>query len=138
MQQDVIGDDAIRRRVEDLPPDRAGEAHRLDAIFRAATGWQPRLWGRIVGYGAYDYRYDSGRSGTFLATGFSPGPREHSVHILPGYAEFPEIAARLGPHRRGKSCWYVRRLGAIDEDALADLIRAGLDDLARHWTVRGS
>lgn len=119
-----------------IPADRLDEARRLDAIFRAATGWQPRLWGKIVGYGRYHYRYESGREGDFLATGFAVRARDITLNILPGYGEFPQIAARLGPHRRGKSCWYVRRLDDVDEGALADLIRAGLDDLATHWPVQ--
>ena len=116
-------------------PARRAEAVELDALFQEVTGWQPKLWGRNIGYGQYHYRYDSGREGDFFATGFGAGAREFSIHILPGYSEFPEIAERLGPHRRGKSCWYVRRLAAIDKDALADLIRAGLDDLRTHWPV---
>ena len=54
------------------PERRQSEARRLDALFRDVTGWAPRLWaGRMVGYGSYDYTYDSGHSGTSLATGFA-------------------------------------------------------------------
>lgn len=111
-------------------PEKQGEAQALDAIFRDVTGWSPRLWGKIVGYGQYHYRYDSGREGEFLATGFNMRARDISLHILPGYSEFPQIAARLGPHKRGRSCWYIKNLDAVDQWALRDLIRAGLDDLA--------
>jgi Domain of unknown function (DU1801) len=116
-------------------PARRADAERLDRIFRDVTGWQPRLWGKLIGYGQYHYVYDSGHEGDFLATGFTPRARDFSLYILPGYSDFPEISARLGPHTRGKSCWYVKRLSDIDEAALRDLIRAGLDDLASHWTV---
>lgn len=122
--------------IEDLVAEpRREEARALDRIFRETTGWEPRAWGRIIGYGKYHYRYDSGREGDFLATGFTMRARDVSLHILPGYSDFPDIAARLGPHRRGKSCWYIKRLGAIDEGALRDLIAAGLEDLATRWTV---
>ena len=114
------------------------DARRLDALFRRVTGWQPRLWqGGIVGYGRYAYRYESGRTGEWFATGFSVRKARISIYILPG-SDFPEIAERLGPHSRGKSCWYVTRLDRIDEAALADLIRAGLDDLRGHWPVEPS
>ena len=117
---------------------RRAEALRLDEIFRDVTGWQPKLWGQLIGYGQYHYVYDSGREGDFLATGFAPRAREFSLHILPGYSEFPEIAARLGPHRRGKSCWYIKSLEKTDEAALRDLIRAGLADLAETWTIEAT
>ncbi len=116
-------------------PARRAEAERLDALFREVTGFRPKLWDNKIGYGQYHYRYDSGREGDWLATGFGIGAREFSIYILPGYADFPAIAARLGPHRRGKSCWYIRRLADIDEGALAELIKAGLADLGRFWTV---
>jgi Domain of unknown function (DU1801) len=89
----------------------------------------------MVGFGRYEYRYDSGHGGDSLATGFSPRKAELSVYIMPGYADFSGILARLGPHRTGKSCLYVRRLAAVDEGVLRELIRAGLADLARRWPV---
>jgi hypothetical protein len=118
------------------PAARRAEATRLDAIFREVTGWEPRMWGpSMVGYGRYAYTHDSGHSGVAMATGFSPRKAELVVYILPGYADFGLILADLGPHRLGKSCLYLKRLAGIDQGALCRLIRAGLDDLARRWTV---
>ena len=92
----------------------------------------------MIGYGEYHYVYDSGREGNFLATGFGIGARQFSIYILPGYSEFPDIAARLGKHSKGKSCWYISRLPDVDEEALRDLIRAGLQDLDAMWPVKGT
>lgn len=106
------------------------------ALFAETTGWEPRLWGAsIIGFGRYAYRYDSGYGGESLATGFAPRKAELSVYIMPGYADFGDILARLGPHRMGKSCLYLRRLSAVDEGVLGELIRAGLKDLATRWPV---
>ena len=119
-----------------LPEDTREEARRLDAVFCEVTGWAPWTAGRnLIGYGRYHYRYESGRTGTALATGFALRVKDIALHIMPGYRDFPEIAARLGPHRRGKACWYLRDLDATDEAALRDLIRSGLDDLRSHWPV---
>jgi len=118
------------------PAARRDEARHLDALFRRVTGFAPKLWsGRMVGYGQYDYEYKSGRTGTWFATGFAAAPRQITIYVMPGYNPFPEIMARLGPHKRGKSCLYLTRLDAVDPEALADLIRAGLDDLATHWPI---
>jgi hypothetical protein len=63
-----------------LPEAKRAEALRLDAIFREATAWVPRMWGpSIVGYGRYRYRYDSGREGDSPATGFAPRAHGFSV-----------------------------------------------------------
>lgn len=118
------------------PERRRLDAQELDRLFRAATGFEPRMWGdSIVGYGRYDYRYDSGREGSFLATGFSPRKTALSIYIMPGYADFGDILARLGKHKTGKACLYVNKLDDIDTDVLSELIRAGLDDLGRRWPV---
>lgn len=118
------------------PARRRADALALDALFREVTGFEPVMWGpSIVGYGRYDYRYESGRTGQFLATGFSPRKANLVVYIMPGYADFGGILKDLGKHRLGKSCLYINRLEEIDRTALAALIRAGLADLAARWPV---
>ena len=97
------------------------------------------MWGdSIIGYGSYDYHYDSGRKGSFLATGFAPRKANMVVYIMPGYADFSEILCYLGPHRLGKRRLYLGALSTIDTDVLAELIRAGLKDLERRWPVHPS
>ncbi|WP_170546347.1 DUF1801 domain-containing protein [Ruegeria arenilitoris] len=118
------------------PASKAADAKVLNALFRKATGFEPVMWGpSIVGYGRYHYRYKSGREGDFLATGFSPRKAALSIYIMPGYADFGDILSRLGKHKLGKSCLYVNKLADIDLDVLAELIRAGLEDLEQHWPV---
>jgi len=118
------------------PALRAADAAVLDALFRDITGFQPRMWGAsIIGYGQYHYVYASGREGDYLATGFSPRKAALSIYIMPGYADFGDILARLGKHKIGKSCLYVNKLADIDMDVLAELIRAGLDDLQTRWAI---
>lgn len=119
------------------PERRLHEAQALDILFRTVTGWQPRLWsGNMIGYGYYDYTYASGRSGRYLATGFAPRKAKLSIYIMPGYADFGPILGRLGKHSIGKSCLYLNKLADADQDVLAELIRAGLRDLATHWPVQ--
>lgn len=120
-----------------LPERRRQDALWLDRLFRRVTGFEPRMWGpTIVGYGRYHYVYDSGREGDSLATGFAPRKANMVVYIMPGYADFGAILDRLGKHKLGKSCLYLGSLAEIDEDALAELIRAGLDDLGTRWPVQ--
>ena len=123
------------RQVE--PERRRADGLRLNEIFQQVTGYAPRMWGpSIVGYGEYHYTYDSGREGDFLATGFSPRKANLSIYIMPGYADFGPILDRLGKHKMGKSCLYINKLADVDEDVLAELIRAGLADLDAKWTVK--
>ena len=118
-------------------PTRRADAIALDAMFRDITEWQPQMWGpSMVGYGSYHYTYESGRSGDFLATGFSPRKANLSIYIMPGYADFGGILGRLGKHKIGKSCLYINKLADIDMNVLQELVRAGVNDLQSKWPVQ--
>ncbi len=118
---------------------RREDAIALDALFRKVTGWTPRMWGpSIIGYGSYDYTYESGRTGTFLATGFSPRKANMVLYIMPGYQDFGGILDRIGKYKIGKSCLYLGAMKNNDLDVVAELIQAGLDDLGTRWPIHPS
>jgi len=120
-------------------PTRRADGLALDALFRQLTGWAPRMWGpTIVGYGSYHYRYESGREGDSLATGFSPRKGNLSLYIMPGYADFDDVLGRLGKYEMGKACLYINKLADVDMEVLAELIRAGLGDLNQKYPVQAS
>ena len=115
---------------------RRNDGLALDALFRRITGWTPRMWGpSLVGYGQYHYRYDSGREGDMLATGFSPRKANLSIYIMPGYQDYADILKRLGKHKTGAACLYVNRLADVDMDVLEELVRAGLRDLGKTYRL---
>lgn len=115
---------------------RRADADRLLHLFGEVTGWEPVMWGpSIIGFGRYDYVYESGRSGTMCATGFSPRKANLSLYIMPGYADFGDLLGRLGKHKTGAACLYINKLADVDEGVLAELIRAGLDDLKGKYPV---
>ncbi len=111
-----------------LPDERRrAEARALDALYRRVTGLEPRMWGpSIVGYGSYDYRYDSGRGGTMCKAGFSPRKAAVTLYLVDGHgarqADADALFARLGNHSIGKSCLYVKRLDQVDAEALEGLV----------------
>ena len=136
----TVTDVAVDEYLSQVKPERRRvDAQRLDQIFREVSGFAPRMWGpSIVGYGRYHYRYESGREGDFLATGFAPRKANLVIYIMPGYTDFSAILARLGKHKIGKSCLYINKLDDIDLDVLKELIAAGIEDLGRHWPVEPS
>jgi hypothetical protein len=118
------------------PPARQAEALRLVTLFSDVTGYSPRVYtGSMVGFGRYDYTYGSGHSGTAFATGFAPRKADLSIYVLSGHKGQPALLQRLGKHRAGKACLYLRHLSDADEGVLRDLIAAGLADLRSRWTV---
>ena len=117
-------------------PARQSEARQLLALFQEVTGHEPVVWGgTMLGFGRYAYRYASGHAGESLATGFAPRRAELVLYGLATGPEQTETLARLGKHRLGKACLYLRRLEGVDRTALAQLIRAGLKGLAARWPI---
>ncbi|MGB3626337.1 MAG: DUF1801 domain-containing protein [Henriciella sp.] len=105
-------------------PVRRQDGLRLLEIFAEETNLAPKMWGpSIIGYGRYHYKYDSGREGDFLLTGFSPRKTSLVLYILPGYDDLKDQLARLGKHKVGKSCLYINKLADVDEDVLREMIR---------------
>lgn len=118
-------------------PTRRADGLVLNQLFQDVTGFKPKMWGpTMVGYGQYHYIYDSGREGDCLATGFAPRKGNLVLYIMPGYTDFGHILDRLGKHRLGKACLYINKLADVDLDVLAELIRAGLEDLDARWPVQ--
>ncbi len=117
-------------------PLRREDARTLLALMTRITGWDPQMWGpAIIGFGTYHYKYESGREGDFMRTGFSPRKANMVVYIMPGYSNYADKLARLGKHKLGKSCLYINKLADVDMSVLEEIIRAGLDDMAKKYPL---
>ncbi len=117
-------------------PQRRKDAKVVAKIMREVSGKRPKMWGpSIVGYGEYHYKYDSGREGDFMRLGFSPRKAELVVYIMPGYSDYGPLLKKLGKHRKGKSCLYIRKLEDINLDVLKELIQAGWNDMLQRYPV---
>ena len=122
------------------PPNRQAEARVLAALFAEVTGFAPRVYtGGMVGFGRYDYTYESGHSGTSFATsfatGFAPRKADLSIYLAPGFVQVSPILSRLGKHRIGKGCLYLKHLSDADLAVLREVIAAGLEELRMRWPV---
>lgn len=118
--------------VEDFLAGVADEARREDCralvrLMTRVTGAPPRMWGSgMVGFGRYHYKYASGREGDWFLTGFAPRKQDLTLYIMAGFDRYEDLMARLGRHRTGRSCLYVKRLADIDADVLDALVTASV------------
>ncbi len=109
-----------------------GDARRQDCltlvrIMKQATGAEPRMWGSsIVGFGSYTYTYDSGRAGDWPLTGFAPRKQDLTLYIMPGFDSYGALLEKLGKHKTGKSCLYIKRLADVDLGVLKRLVSASV------------
>jgi Domain of unknown function (DU1801) len=102
---------------------KRADAKKIASMMRKATGETPRMWGSsIVGYGTYHYRYESGREGRWMITGFSSRNQSLVVYIMSGFRAFTALMKRLGDYKTGKSCLYIRTLDDVDTKILQTII----------------
>lgn len=115
-------------------PVRRADGKTVREMMARITGEQPRMWGpSIIGFGSYHYKYDSGHEGTACRLGFSPRKAELVLYVLTESERQTELLARLGKHRIGKSCLYIRKLSDVDMDVLEELTRAALDHMNERY-----
>ena len=115
-------------------PRKKADARKVAAMMRRATGKRARMWGSsIVGYGTYHYKYDSGREGDFMLTGYSPRKQALAVYILAGFTRFEPLMKKLGKYKTGKSCLYIKRLADVDETVLEQLISASVKHMRDNY-----
>lgn len=100
-------------------------------IMKDATGEEPKMWGpSIVGFGRYNYKYESGREGEWMITGFSPRKGDLTLYIMPGFDAFPDLMKKLGKFKTGKSCLYLKKLEDIDRGVLRQLVKQSVKKMA--------
>ncbi|MDW3196087.1 MAG: DUF1801 domain-containing protein [Cytophagales bacterium] len=106
------------------------DCYAILKMMEEITGEPPKMWGgTIVGFGSYNYKYESGRTGTWFLTGFSPRKQNLTMYLMPGAESLEDLFKGLGKYKIGKGCLYVKKLEQIDQDVLRKLIQGSVDKL---------
>ena len=110
---------------------RRKDCKELVALMREVTGHPPKMWGTsIVGFDRYQYKYASGREGEMLLTGFSPRKQDLVLYLGPGLQN-AKLRAKLGKHKAGQGCLYLKTLENVDRDTLRALIEHSVAEMRK-------
>ena len=125
---------SVKEFLNQIPDEeRRKDCLAVAKIMQEITGSKPKMWGpSIVGFGSYHYKYNSGREGDWMITGFSPRKKDLTLYIMMGFEKHPELMKQLGKYSTGKSCLYIKRLSDIDVPTLKKLIKASGKQLQEH------
>jgi hypothetical protein len=114
------------------------DALAVSGIMQAITGEKPAMWGTsLVGFGSYRYKYASGQEGDWPLVGFSPRKDSLTLYIMPGFQEYGELLEKLGKHKKGASCLYIKSLDDIHVPTLKTLVRQSVQRMKRIVKERG-
>ena len=107
-------------------PAQRADAQALVKLLQKATGEKPKMWGpAIIGFGAYHYKYESGREGDMPLVAFSPRKAAIVLYNLTGFPGADALLAKLGKHTMGKACLNIKKLTDVDHTVLKELAVKG-------------
>jgi hypothetical protein len=104
---------------------RRKDCAALIKLMKRVTKQPPKMWGSsIVGFGSYHYKYASGHEGDTCMIGFSPRKDALTLYLmLGGLDRLAPLLKRLGKHKTGKGCLYIKTLDDVDLKVLEEIIR---------------
>lgn len=111
--------------------ERRRDCKALAATMKRVTGCAAKMWGPgIVGFGTYHFKYDSGHEGDCPLAGFSSRKGDITLYLTPGYlGQAKELLAKLGKHKAGKGCLYIKRLSDVEITILERLIAGSVKEV---------
>ena len=111
----------------------ANEKKRSDStaiikLIAEAISLEPKMWGTsIVGFGSYDYKYDSGREGNAPLVGIAARVNAITLYLCATYGQRDGLLAKLGKYKTGKGCLYIQKLEDINTNILIEMIKYSID-----------
>ncbi len=101
-------------------------------MMKQVTKEDPKMWGAsIVGFGSYHYKGKSGREGDWMLTGFSPRKQNLTLYLMGGFEEHADLLEKLGKHKLGAGCLYIKTLADVDKKVLKALMQASVKRLKK-------
>lgn len=99
------------------------DCYQLIELMKSVTKEEPKMWGpSIIGFGTYHYKYTSGREGDMCLTGFSPRKQNITIYLMGGFEKQKTQLKKLGKHKIGKACLYLKSLNEVDQKILKEMI----------------
>ncbi|HXD10468.1 MAG TPA: DUF1801 domain-containing protein [Anaerolineales bacterium] len=93
-------------------------------LMQQATRAEPKMWGSsIIGFGSTRLRYASGRELDWMIIGFSPRKQNLTLYLAGGLDSYADLLAKLGRHKTGGGCLYIKTLQDVDAKILKQIIQ---------------
>ena len=97
---------------------------KLIKLMQKASKEEPKMWGSaIIGFGIKRYKSPkTGREVDWFKIGFSPRKANLSLHLVFDMNAQADALTKLGKHKTGAGCLYIKKLDDVDMKILEELI----------------
>ena len=124
--------DEYLMQIEDA--EKRADCFKIKDMMERIVDAPARMWGTsIIGFGDYHYKYESGREGDFMRSGFAARKANIVLYIMAGFSEYDALLEKVGKHKHGKGCLYIKRLSDLDESALEEIITRSVAYMAQKY-----
>jgi len=104
--------------------ERRKDCEILLQLMEEYSGEKPVLWGdSLIGFGTWEYKYASGKTGTWFKGGFASRKAAISLYLMDKMYKLDSISAKFGKFKTGKGCLYIKKLADIDMEMLKKLLK---------------
>ena len=112
---------------------RRADCQTVCDLMREVTGLEPKMWGpSIVGFGFRTVKSPAtGREVDWLKIGFSPRKASLSLYVLNNSPEQAGLLEKLGKHKTGRSCLYIKSLDDVHVPTLRTLVRQSVKHMKK-------
>lgn len=119
---------SVAAYIKRLPDERSrADCLTLVSLMEKVTGEKAVMWGpSIIGFGTYRLGYADGSQASWPIAAFSPRKRDLTIYLGPSCDHYAALMKRLGRHRTGKVCLYIKRLADVDMKVLKELVVASV------------
>ena len=107
---------------------KQSDFQKVIELMQKVSGFEPKMWGTaIVGFGSYNYVYESGREGDAPIIGCSARVNAITLYLGTNFENREELLNQLGKYKSSKGCLYLKKLKDINSNVLETMIKNSIE-----------
>ena len=117
-------DPAVDKFIESIKDkEKQSDCQAVLKLMKELTGEQATMWGKDkVGFGTFHYRGKTSE-GNWFHVGFAPRKQDLTLYLHCELEKQDALLEKLGKHKIGKSCLYIKTLADVHLPTLKKLIK---------------
>ena len=109
------------------------DCETLSKLISKHTKLKAKMWGPgIIGFGAYHYKYESGREGDAPLVSFSPRTSSIALYLTDAKNQ-KDLLKKFGKHKLSGGCIHIQSLENIDTGILLKLVDISIAFLKKKY-----